>query len=419
MRGKLGPGTTLSYCTNVHPGATLTETQTQLKRHASDVKRLVYPDEPMGVGLWIPYIPPKRPMPIALVAAVFKALLRTKDTELEALTRFLREAGLDAVTCNAFPYHDFHEEVVKHRVYEPSWASRMRTLQSTAAAHWMESLQTLPGSISISTVPIGWPSSSDDEVLAGAARNLRKMAEVMLNTAAQPERPLITIDLEPEPGCILDTSDDVIAFFDQHLPDDIHRRHIGVCHDICHAAVVYEDQAEALRKYAEAGINVNKVQVSSALDIDVESIGRESAIEHLRPFAEPRYLHQTSFLTEGHFELIEDLPEAIDRLQSGETPERIRVHFHVPIYLDQIGPLGTTQHEILPAIKAARELHDCKHFEVETYAWNVLPQEHQRNTLAEGIADELLWMLDLAERERLAELRPLKRPEGANGCSHG
>jgi len=406
MRNKLGPGTTLSYCTNVHPGATIAQARSQLEQHAIDVKRLASPNEPMGVGLWIPYIPPKLPIPIAFAAGLLRALLKVRNKEGEEFSRFLRESGLDAVTCNAFPFHNFHDEVVKHRVYEPDWSDGLRIVQTLAAAHVMEGLQTESSSISISTLPIGWPDDDVNAVLAGAGANLRKMAEVMLNTAAQPERPLITLDLEPEPGCILDTSDDVLAFFDEQLPEDIHRRHIGVCHDICHAAVMHEDQTEALRKYADAGINVNKVQVSSALDVDVNEIGREDAIAHLKRFAEPRYLHQTSFLTAGKFELIEDLPEAIARLEQGETPERIRVHFHVPIYLDQIGPLGTTQHEILPAITAARELHDCKHFEVETYAWNVLPKEHQRDTLAEGIADELLWMLDLAERERLADRTP-------------
>ena len=33
-----------------------------------------------------------------------------------------------------------------------------------------------------------------------------------------------------------------------------------------------------------------------------------------------------------------------------------------------------------------------RHFEVETYAWNVLPPELQRDSLADGIADELKWV---------------------------
>ena len=35
---------------------------------------------------------------------------------------------------------------------------------------------------------------------------------------------------------------------------------------------------------------------------------------------------------------------------------------------------------------------DLKHFEVETYAWNVLPEEHQVSNLADGIAKEMTWV---------------------------
>jgi hypothetical protein len=40
------------------------------------------------------------------------------------------------------------------------------------------------------------------------------------------------------------------------------------------------------------------------------------------------------------------------------------------------------------------EFTDCKHFEVETYAWNVLPEELRVDDLAEGIAKEMQWVLD-------------------------
>ena len=397
MRDKLGPGTTLSYCSNVHPGSTLSATQNQLAEHAVSVKELVSPREPLGVGLWIPYIG-KEPTTFRVLAALAKAILRIPDTETDRLRRFLRRANLEALTCNAFPFHDFHDGVVKHRVYEPDWSDRLRIIQTFAAAGWMEEFKAHASTISISTLPLGWRSGQDQsDLIHAAAENLRRMAR-MLDNSDQPERPVVTLDLEPEPGCILDTADDVIAFFDEHLPDEVHRKHIGVCHDICHAAVMFEDQGKVLRRYAEAGIRVNKVQISSALDVDLRTIGVETAIEHLRPFAEPRYLHQTGFLNDADdpasFQLIEDLPEAIERLESGDSPDRLRVHFHVPIYLDRIGPLGTTNDQIADAIAAAREYHDTKHFEVETYAWGVLPDDLKRETLAEGIADELKWVLN-------------------------
>jgi hypothetical protein len=37
-------------------------------------------------------------------------------------------------------------------------------------------------------------------------------------------------------------------------------------------------------------------------------------------------------------------------------------------------------------------MSDLQHYEVETYAWNVLPKEHQVANLADGIAREMNWV---------------------------
>ena len=71
----------------------------------------------------------------------------------------------------------------------------------------------------------------------------------------------------------------------------------------------------------------------------------------------------------------------------------------MPVFLDRIGPLHTTQSEISEALRAARELSNCRHFEVETYAWDVLPSELRVDNLAEGIARELRWVRDLVRAE--------------------
>ena len=45
---------------------------------------------------------------------------------------------------------------------------------------------------------------------------------------------------------------------------------------------------------------------------------------------------------------------------------------------------------------ALRDTTDCRHFEVETYAWDVLPPELRRTDLATGIADELRFVMQSA-----------------------
>lgn len=399
MRDKLGPGTNLGYCANVHGVTDRDGIHRYLETHTLAIKDLVAPDTPMAVGLWFP-----------------ESVLDDGGAWTIELFEWMSSNGLYTQSFNGFPQRDFHSPVVKHGVYEPMLGTDLRTryLLDLYGAFMREKLVACrdpqryeanwgPDAwMSISTLPIGWPGSADEDATQNAGNSLRHYARLCEKVNGTSSRtPRITIDLEPEPGCILDTADDVITFFDEHLPDESHRKHIGVCHDVCHAAVMFEDQRTVLRRYAEAGIRVNKVQISSALDVDVRAIGVDTAIEHLRPFAEPRYLHQTGFKTgddrESGFELIEDLPEALERLEQGPSagpiPDRLRVHFHVPVYLDSIGPLGTTNDQIADAVAAAREYHDTRHFEVETYAWGVLPDELKRDTLAEGIADELKWVL--------------------------
>jgi hypothetical protein len=64
----------------------------------------------------------------------------------------------------------------------------------------------------------------------------------------------------------------------------------------------------------------------------------------------------------------------------------------VPIYLDRWGALEGTQEQIPACLAAAARHTSCRHFEVETYAWGVLPPALQPADLAEGIARELVWL---------------------------
>jgi hypothetical protein len=96
----------LGYCTNVHAGADLEQTRANLDRHARAVKARVSPHEPLGIGLW-------------LSAAAARTLQQGR--ELDAFRDWLGEAGLLPYTVNGFPYYDFHQKVVKHQVYLPTW----------------------------------------------------------------------------------------------------------------------------------------------------------------------------------------------------------------------------------------------------------------------------------------------------------
>jgi hypothetical protein len=167
---------------------------------------------------------------------------------------------------------------------------------------------------------------------------------------------------------------------------------------------MFEDQAEVLKKYAAAGIQVGKIQVSAALRMDLDLFeppaaeARAAAIKQLGQFAEDRYLHQTVVRRGEEDIFYEDLGLALE----AEAPDprgEWRVHFHVPIYLREFGKLRSTQEQIAQCLAAARKHSTCRHYEVETYAWGVLPAELKQPELAAGIAEELKWFDELTRAE--------------------
>ena len=104
-------------------------------------------------------------------------------------------------------------------------------------------------------------------------------------------------------------------------------------------------------------------------------------------------------------EFFEDLHLAIEQYaESDSFRGQIRVHFHVPIFMQTLGVLKTTQHEIAECLTALRKTPadvqqetTMPHFEVETYAWNVMPRQYQQSSLASGIAEEIRWLSKLLE----------------------
>lgn len=384
--------TTFGYCTNVHANASLEKTRANLEKHALGVKRRISPNEPMGIGLW-------------LSANAAQELV--SSGQVTDFAGWLREIGLVPFTMNGFPYGDFHEPVVKHKVYQPTWYEPARLEYTLQLAEILD--QLLPQGVegSISTLPIAWPSKLraplEEALSQAAATNLRKAAQGLAKLEVRSGR-LISLCIEPEPGCVLDTAEDILALFYEYvLPggdDRIIRRHLRVCHDICHSAVMFEDQAGAIRKYQAAGIEIGKVQVSSAVGVDFDALPaseRQAALELLRDkFVEPRYLHQTSVRDGGKTTLYEDLPLAVSQAKpSGQW----RTHFHVPIYWQGSPPFLTFRDQIQPCIQAVLAHSNCRHFEVETYAWGVLPPELQHAELAEGIAQEMEWFRKLGAPE--------------------
>lgn len=350
--------TRLCYCTNVHPAEDLPGILGQLDAYAVPVREKLGADR-LGLGLWLA-------ADVAAGLAASPAGLRKFRAELDA-------RGLDVITMNAFPYGGFHADVVKLAVYEPRWTDSRRLKYTMDCVTVLNGL--LPDNAAyggISTLPLGWrePWTAEDDTAA-----LDAMAE--LTRALRSSDRLIKLAVEPEPGCVLDTVADTVAW----LAPRVDPEHIGLCLDTCHLAVSFADPAGTVRSIGDAGLEIVKVQASAAVHVDSPADARAELAE----FAEPRYLHQVRELApDGTVLKADDLPQALESLP-GDGPWR--VHFHVPLHAEPDPPLRSTTPvltEVLAAVPGDRIV------EVETYTWNVLPERH-RQDLVDGIAAELTW----------------------------
>jgi sugar phosphate isomerase/epimerase len=365
----------ISYCTNVHPAEDLGGILAQLDRYSVPVREQLG-DDRLGVGLW-------------LAAPVARGLAEDPG----ALTKFRAELdarGLGVCTLNAFPYGGFHHEVVKQAVYHPRWTEPERlgyTLDCVTVLSGL--LADDAGYGSISTLPLAWraPWTQADDVAAEAA--FIELTRALREVESRNGRP-IKLAVEPEPGCVLDTVTDTLAW----LTGRVDPHYIGLCLDTCHLAVSFADPLATLTQIEDSGLDVVKVQASAALH--VADPASDEAKGALAQFAEPRYLHQVRELAEdGQVLASDDLPEAAAELPAHGP---WRVHFHLPLHAAPPEPLANTS-EVLSAVLG--NLRGTPHIEVETYTWSVLPGHGDGAIdLAGGIAAELRWAREQLNLER-------------------
>lgn len=414
------------YCTNVHAGRNLATVFANLTEHSLPVRDSLANyrsqvnlgpltnlpgntsnssnaslDTTLGLGLWFSEV------------SVNEALI---PSNLQKLQNFLSDNFLRPFTFNGFPQTDFHEAVVKHRVYLPTWFERSRLDYTLKLVELLDQLLPAGEMGSISTLPIGWgqPPLTTEQIDAVSA-HWNELAQALHQLYERTGRTIL-IAVEPEPGCTFTDSQSYRKFYtEQFLPRldseqlrDIARRYITICHDVCHAAVMFENQASELTRFFEQGMRVGKVQVSSAVEVHWSALSheqREHAWEQLKTFNEIRYLHQVHIQPAGDSSpeartMLEDLPEAFERQSNAPETGTWRIHFHVPIFQPQIDTLNTTQCEIRKCLdlllpKAGSTDFPSGHFEIETYAWTVLPEQLRAPKLSDGISSEMKWFEEL------------------------
>jgi sugar phosphate isomerase/epimerase len=386
----------LTYCSNIHPGESWSEVRANLRRYIPEVRERLGVAGPFGIGLRL--------------SGRAAAELR-QPGELESFAAWLETTGLYVFTLNGFPMGRFHGTRVKTDVYRPDWLEPDRVAYSDALARVLAAL--LPPGVdgSISTVPVAFRERVTSEAEAWqATRHIVRHVATLVKLAAETGK-RIELALEPEPRCVLETTDEAVRFFEERLfspraagwlaedasvtpadARDLLRRHVGVCLDACHAAVEFEDPDEAVDRLGRAGIRVGKIQVTAGLEIEMTGDPADPRATALARFAEDVYLHQVVVRDARGLTRYLDLPEALAEV-ARHGPSTWRVHFHVPVFGAQVPPFRSTQPFVRRLLQRAGREGVTPHLEVETYTWDVLPSEHRGLPVAEAIARELAWTL--------------------------
>jgi sugar phosphate isomerase/epimerase len=331
----------------------------------------------VGLGLWLPADAAHR------LAADPAGVRRVRSR--------LAEHGVEVVTVNAFPFAAFQGAVVKHSVYHPTWALRERLDYTLAAARVLAGL--LPDDAdhgSISTLPLAWHTPWTGAEQGQAEAHLAELATGLAGLADETGRRVV-VGIEPEPGCVIETVEQAV----ERLAV-VDRDWVGVCLDLCHLAVGFDDAARALDQLAAADLRVVKAQPASALVVDDPADATTRAA--LASYAEDRFLHQVRQARPdgGPLAARDDLPEALDGPDPLATDEPWRVHFHVPVHADLEPPLRTGRAQLRASLEAlvGGPVAHVDHLEVETYTWSVLPGGGpvDDEALAAGLAAELAWV---------------------------
>jgi len=362
-----------------------------LREFVPQVKKRVSPNSPFAVSLRI--------------SAASATTLTESPAERKSLVEFLTKEDLYVYTVNAFPYGPFKGEVVMERVYEPDWTTDARVDYTNSIADILAEITPAHINPSIQTAPLAFKPNVAGEAYIqtftdGVFRVVKHLRELEERTGRR-----VKLALEPEPACYLETTDETVTYFKERIysPSGIRRlaeiagiplseaegsirRYLGIVFDIGHQSVGFENITDSLTKLVEAGIPIFKLQEAASLwvkDLTLE------IVPALRRFTDTIYLSQTSLKQDGAITKYLNLGEALDAFEANPVKTEMRTHFHVPVFLEELGPFLTTRFGVQEALKMHRATPLSDHLEIETYTWDVLPAELKTGDIVDYVTREL------------------------------
>ena len=391
LGGSLGH---LTYSTLVHPGDTWEEMWHSLTTYVPAVKTRVCPNKPFGVSLRI--------------SGQSAGRLTADAKERARLAAFLAGNDMYLYTVNAFPHGQFKGKRVKEQVYEPDWRTDERALYTMQVADILAEIAPAGIAPSIQSPPCGFkPRVTGPDVVDAYTRQVLRVVAHLVRLEEHTGR-TVTLALEPEPFCFMEVTSETVDYFTHHLYADTSaealakdtgrsvaaahaalRRHLGVVYDVCHQAVEFEDITASLASLVGAGIPIFKLQEAAALRVPVVT---QHLVDALTPFADTGYLTQTIEHRDGRLTRYLNLEDAFAAWKKDPGPREWRTHFHVPVFLDDLGMFKTTRSAIEEALRFHKATPVSRQLEIETYTWDVLPAHLKTGDITDYVVREIEWV---------------------------
>ena len=385
----------LTYSTLVHQTDNWDQLWKSVNTYLPAVKARFAPSQKFGVCL--------------RTSAPSAEMLSQDPTKVADLKQFFKDQDLYLYTANAFVYGVFKKQVIKEDVYEPDWHTPERREYTKQVANLLAELAPEGINPSIQSAPLGFkPKGTGPDISKAYTDNVVDVVAHLVKLEKDTGK-TVTLGLEPEPRCYLETTDETITYFQDYLftpqtaeqlakKAGIHaadaaaamKKFMGVVFDIGHQSVGYEDIPASLHKLVAAGVPIVKLQEAASMHIpDVT----QEKVDALQAFAKTIYLSQTCQRKDGETKWFLNLEDAFEDWYKNPGPREWRTHFHVPVFLTELGHgFGTTRFGLEQALAVHKKTPLSTHLEIETYTWDVLPEHLKTGDIVEYVTRELEWV---------------------------
>lgn len=382
----------LTYCSNIFKEKTWKNLFCKLKKYITNLRKFFI----------------KKHIGLSLCLSNSLTNEIKKPDNISSLKTWLKKNSLYISSINGFVYQTFHQKSIKENIYLPDWTSKKRLIFTQNIIHILKNIIKKNHDGSISTLPISYKLWTKDNhkhyVLYKTSKHLSDLLILLINIKKQTKN-IIHLDIEPEPQCTIETYKETHAFFEhwllpickkhlipkykkQHLITHIYK-HIKICYDICHFSVNFENHKEILNSIKQSKIKIGKIQISSALKIDLNNNNKTSQLKTLLALQNSPFLHQTTEKVANKIKKYPDVKYILETFKQKAQGE-LRIHCHISIHEKIYKNIETTYQETQETLKVFLKTLHIKHIEIETYTHNII---YEDSPLA-AIIKEYNWAIN-------------------------